>query len=270
MKDELMSGVNGASHYPALTIAAMGGHGLLQRVTTTVAEPMVCGWNAGGGLLTGEVRYQRHLAVPGGVLRVRRRHQDGVCMSHCRALGRCGVLTHSARLPPRQSQYFSNLATGGSDDMMDCCPYVQGFGNTTGAVDRHNLKGSVLGVASMYLDAPAGYAVCGQTYTQTAICAAVWCAATTYIVKVSGAKRFCVCKPGSKLSLSSLSNTFTGGEITHPSNESLSVCDTLVCVNTVLDERYTAMLANRNAEAAPAAMTAALAAAAIALALLVG
>ncbi|KAK7200596.1 major surface protease gp63 [Novymonas esmeraldas] len=235
MKDDLMAGTTEAGIYSAITIAAMEDMGYYKG-NYAMAEPMVYGQNAGCSLVTGK-------CIVDGVSQIPEMFCASpdilyTCTSSRLALGRCQMSNQTSPLPP-QFQYFSDATLGGNDPLMDYCPYVRAFVKAKCTHDGNTLKGSVFGVMSRCLDAPAGIAVGGQSYGQHGICAEVKCATTTYAIKVNGARTFAACTPGSTVSLPTLSTTFTGGHITCPPYD--SVCG--MRVSAPQYDRYTAILA---------------------------
>ncbi|KAK7199191.1 major surface protease gp63 [Novymonas esmeraldas] len=257
MKDDLMAGLAGSGLYSAITIAAMEDMGFYKG-NYAMAEPMMNGRNAGCGLLTEKCVAISVSQFPS--MFCASRDVRWRCTSHRLGVGDCQVKKYPSSLPP-QFRYLADSALGGISDQMDYCPFVQAFIQSNCTVDGRLVNGSVYGAMSRCLDAPAGFTVGGQSSAQYGLCADVKCASATYSVKVRGEKAFTTCKPGTTLTLSSLSSKFSDGHITCPSYD--SVCG--MRVNVAQYDRYGASLTDSNGAGASAGMTAALAVAAAAL-----
>ncbi|KAK7199217.1 major surface protease gp63 [Novymonas esmeraldas] len=219
MKDDLMAGITVAGIYSAMTIAAMEDTGFYKG-NYSMAEPMMYGRNAGCGLRT-------HDCVVNGVSQFPEmfcgsaHDTDLVCASDRLSVGVCNLVNHDLPLPS-QFQYFADGTLGGADVKMDYCPFVQPLSNTKCFFDGRFLNGSVYGAMSRCFDAPAGFAESGRSSAQYGLCAKVNCeTTTTYSVKVKGATTYTRCKPGTTLSLSLLSPTFSDGHITCPPYDSV-------------------------------------------------
>ncbi|KAK7199441.1 major surface protease gp63 [Novymonas esmeraldas] len=219
MKDDLMAPSHGAGIYSAITIAAMEDTGFYKG-NYAMAEPMMYGRNAGCGLV-------QEKCVVNGVSQFPEmfcgsaNRTNLVCGSDRLGVGRCNLVNHDSPLPP-QFQYFSDATLGGEYEQMDYCPYVQPLTESKCSFDGRFLNGSVFGARSRCFDAPAGFAESGRSSAQHGLCADVHCeTTTTYFVKVRGAGTFTQCKPGTTLTLSSLSPTFSSGHITCPPFDSV-------------------------------------------------
>ncbi|KAK7201130.1 major surface protease gp63 [Novymonas esmeraldas] len=218
MKDDLMAGSQSAGIYSAITIAAMEDTGFYKG-NYSMAEPMMYGRNAGCRLLKDKCVVKGVSQFPemfcGSANRT-----DLVCASDRLGVGSCHLTQFSSPLPAT-FQYFSDPKLGGSHDLMDHCPVVHASRTASCAFDGMYLKGSVYGARSRCFDAPAGIAESGRSSAQYGICAEVQCADSAYAIKVSGAKMFTRCKPGTTLPLSLLSSTFSSGHITCPPVDSV-------------------------------------------------
>ncbi|KAK7199313.1 major surface protease gp63 [Novymonas esmeraldas] len=219
MKDDLMVSSNGAGIYSAITIAAMEDTGFYKG-NYSMAEPMMYGRNAGCELLTdkcvvnGVSQFPEMFCGSANATKL-------VCASDRLGVGDCNLVNHPSPLPPK-FQYFSDATLGGTDKEMDYCPYVQPYDDTKCSLDRSVLNGGVFGVRSRCFDAPAAFAESGRFSVQYGLCAEVHCETTiTYSVKVKGAGTFTRCTPGTTLTLSLLSPTFSDGLITCPPYDSV-------------------------------------------------
>ncbi|KAK7202346.1 major surface protease gp63 [Novymonas esmeraldas] len=219
MKDDLMASSNGAGIYSAITIAAMEDMGFYKG-NYAMAEPMMYGRNAGCGLLTEKCVVNGVSQFPemfcGSANRT-----NLVCGSDRLSVGFCSVVNYDSPLPP-QFQYFADATLGGEYEEMDYCPYVEPFSETKCSFDGRFLNGSVYGAWSRCFDASAGFAESGLSSAQYGLCAEVHCGTTTtYSVRVKGATTYTRCKPGTTLTLSSLSSEFSDGHITCPPYDSV-------------------------------------------------
>ncbi|KAK7199518.1 major surface protease gp63 [Novymonas esmeraldas] len=219
MKDDLMAGTTVAGIYSAITIAAMEDTGFYKG-NYAMAEPMMYGRNAGCELVTDKCVVKGVSQFPGMFCGSAKRKRL-VCTSDRLGVGDCNLVDYDSPLPP-QFQYFADTALGGADVKMDYCPFVKSFSNTKCSFDGRELKGSVYGAMSRCFDAPAGFVDSGRSSAQHGLCAKVHCCTTTtYSVKVRGATTYTRCPPGTTLTLSLLSPTFSSGYITCPPYDSV-------------------------------------------------
>ncbi|KAK7198937.1 major surface protease gp63 [Novymonas esmeraldas] len=218
MKDDLMASSDGACIYSATTIAAMEDTGFYKG-NYSMAEPMMYGRNAGCRLVTDKCVVKGVSQFP-EMFCGSANDSNLVCASDRLGVGDCNVVNHDSPLPPK-FQYFSDATLGGEDEKMDYCPYVEAFSNTKCSFNGRFLKGSVYGARSRCFDAPAGFTDSGRSSAQYGLCAKVHCSTTTYSVKVKGAATHTRCKPGTTLTLSSLSAAFSDGHITCPAYDSV-------------------------------------------------
>lgn len=151
---------------------------------------------------------------------------DLTCTSDHRALGSCNIVSHPSALP-RAYRYFISSKQGGSDALMDYCPYQKEYSMTNCTTDAGALLGNAYGVNARCLNAPSGFKYEDRIFgIQKALCADIQCGASTYAVKVAGATTYTACTPGSTIALSTPSSKLTSGSITCPAYAA-------VCTGTV-------------------------------------
>ncbi|KAG5498209.1 hypothetical protein JIQ42_03013 [Leishmania sp. Namibia] len=250
-KDELMAGISGAGIYSALSIAAMEDTGYYKGNYSN-AETMSYGKNTGCALQTGKCVVRGVSQFTG--MFCGSTDSGLVCSSDRLGIGACDLTSYVLDLP-KPFQYFESSKLGGSDPLMDYCPFVRTFGNTNCTVDTNVLKGGVYGVDARCLDTPNGFAMGGNRVSQNGICAKVQCGSSTYGVKLANESTFTTCPPGKTLQLSSLSSSFSAGSLTCPSYE--SVC--AIKVDAALYEEYDAIIAGNNVAGVRSSLMAALA-----------
>lgn len=247
-KDELMASVSGVGIYSALTIAAMEDTGYYKG-NYDKAESMAYGHLAG-------CKLKHDRCVIKGTSQNNNMFCDAPdapssCTSDRRGVGKCIFAYYDSNLPT-QFQYFENPRLGGSDPLMDFCPFVGDADDTKCTAKTNALKGSVYGIMSRCVDTPVGFSVGGSAVQQHGVCAEVQCGSSTYGVKVRGASAFQDCLPGKTYNLSTLSPSFSKGYLVCPSYE--SVC--AIKINASLYEEYSRFLTDHSVTGVRTSVTA--------------
>ncbi|KEG09800.1 surface protease GP63 [Trypanosoma grayi] len=124
-RDELMSGVSGASYYTALTMAAFEDM-MFYKARWGMEEHMRWGHNSGCKLLEEKCLVNGVTAYPDMFCDEPTFIYQPVCTFDRMFLGFCGMYRHGPRLPP-QYRYFMDPSKGGDLDLMDLCPHVVNF-----------------------------------------------------------------------------------------------------------------------------------------------
>ncbi|CCW72227.1 unnamed protein product [Phytomonas sp. Hart1] len=214
-KDDLMSPMKGGFFYTAITIAAMEDTGYYKGNYRN-AESMAWGKNAGC------VLFDKNCVI-NGVSQVPEMFCDSKtsliselkCTSDRMGIGDCAISYHSTL--PILFHYFPDTTMGGTNPLMDYCPFIEAYSNTMCLNgNERTLPGSVFSeYARCFSALPSTPLQINYGKNMLSICADVQCDKDTsrYRVRVKGATDFVDCPPGSTLVLSEYSTEFKSGAI---------------------------------------------------------
>ncbi|KEG08835.1 putative surface protease GP63 [Trypanosoma grayi] len=208
-RDELMSGISGASYYTALTMAAFEDM-MFYKARWGMEEHMGWGHNSGCKLLEEKCLVNGVSTYPDMFCSEAPQKHQPVCTFDRMSLGSCQRAKYTQALP-KQFQYFVDPTEGGDPHLMDFCPHVNPFSNA-GCTDGQPLAthGSRIG--------PNSRCVKGESlklsYMSLAdICVDISCSNGTVSVRFVNDDTWYPCPSGSYLSPK---KTFISGRIVCP------------------------------------------------------
>lgn len=215
-KEDLMCGIVGMAYYTAMTLAAMEDLGYY-KANYYLSEVMPWGRNASCSLFKEKCVNSDVSQFPS--MFCTSVEERDVCTSDRRGIGYCGLQMYKTDLPV-PFQHFSNPKLGSLDwSLMKHCPTIELSPKTRCSDgDADSMPGSILGKSSRCFDLSNGNVFMADNSAKSvkAICIAVLCARRQYSVRVLNSTIDVLCKPGTELSLPSLSPAFKSGKLTCP------------------------------------------------------